>query len=88
MRCTVSDNLLSGGNISSWLSWISKKDPENFFMEQSEEVLSASSHNSIVSKVTLHNLILVAVNVEETNPNVGGSSAPRVSSCWASGLNA
>ena len=57
-------------------------------MEQSEEVLSASSHNSIVSKVTLHNLILVAVNVEETNHNVGCSSAPRVSSCWASGLNA
>ena len=72
VRCTVSDGLLCNRDVSSRLGWISKQDPEDLLMQKSEQVVSACSHNCIVSVIGLHNLVLVTVDVEKAHIEIRG----------------
>ena len=87
VRCTVSDGLLCNRDVSSRLGWISKQDPEDLLMQKSEQIVSACSHNCIVSVIGLHNLVLVTVDVEKAHIEIRGGCGSGVSLCRSRGLN-
>ena len=50
-------------------------------MEESEDIICASSHDSIVGVVGLHDLILVTVDIEKAHIQIGCSCGAGVSLC-------
>ena len=50
-------------------------------MEESKDIICASSHDSIVGVVGLHDFILVAVDIEKAHIQIGCSCGAGVSLC-------
>ena len=67
MRGTISNDLLSGRDKYGWFQGISEQDPEDLLVEKPEKVICAASHNGVARMVGLHNLVFVAINVEEAH---------------------